>query len=95
MLLSDERDERRGRMAAERRKALEDWLVALIKQNNMRVNYDLCEFLEISGISITKDMGWKGKEGYLEAKVDFLAPTICQFCKVGTWSTEWVILRDS
>ncbi|RUS17342.1 hypothetical protein BC937DRAFT_90093 [Endogone sp. FLAS-F59071] len=95
MRSGDERDERRGRMAAERRKALEDWLVALIKQNNMRVNYDLCEFLEISAISITRDMGWKGKEGYLEAKIDFLAPTICQLFRIGTWSTEWVMLRDS
>ncbi|OZJ05541.1 hypothetical protein BZG36_01670 [Bifiguratus adelaidae] len=92
---AEERADVKQQLALERRKQLEEYLITVIRQSNMRVNYDLFEFLEISAISITKDMGWKGKEGYLENKVELLATGLCHGFKLSTWSSEWVILRDS
>lgn len=61
----------------------------------MMANYDICEFLEISAVSIVEDMGWKGKEGFLENKVNFVIPRLCQVLKPHLWKKQWVILRDS
>jgi hypothetical protein len=61
----------------------------------MTVSYDICEFLELSAISIVQDMGWKGKEGYLRNRINYVSPRCCQVWKTQRWSTEWIILRDS
>lgn len=62
---------------------------------HMMANYDICEFLEISAVSIVEDMGWKGKEGFLENKVNFVVPRLCHVIKPHLWNKQWVILRDS
>ncbi|CAO3693092.1 unnamed protein product [Umbelopsis ramanniana] len=93
--LEDEQDENRKDSNLKRREQLEEYLKELIKASYMMVNYDLCEFLEISAISITRDMGWKGKEGYLENRMESRLPAICQSVNFTKWSKEWVILRDS
>ncbi|KAI9496366.1 hypothetical protein BDB00DRAFT_785778 [Zychaea mexicana] len=56
---------------------------------------DLCEFLEVSGISIVKDMGWKGKEGYLEQKVVTRSAPVLRPIRRYGWVKKWFILRDS
>nr|CAG8445707.1 3808_t:CDS:10 [Entrophospora candida] len=82
--------------ALERRKELENYLVVLIKSLNMHVSYELNEFLELSAISITRDMGWKGKEGYLSNKVEKFHRHLCSFRNSNDrWEWEWVIVRDS
>ncbi|RIA88728.1 hypothetical protein C1645_725752 [Glomus cerebriforme] len=80
--------------ALERRKQLEYYLIQIIRTLNMHVSYELYEFLELSAISITRDMGWKGKEGYFEKKVERFYKPICSF-KNSKWITDWVIVRDS
>ncbi|KAI7827642.1 hypothetical protein BC939DRAFT_85921 [Gamsiella multidivaricata] len=79
-----------------RRKALQIYLLQVMQQLNGTVAYDLYEFLEISALSLTKDMGWKGKEGFVETKVSDTSNT---FCGIPFGFTEydrsWAILRDS
>ncbi|CAG8441424.1 6591_t:CDS:10 [Funneliformis caledonium] len=85
-------------LALERRKKLQSYLIQLIKALNRNVSYTLNEFLELSAISITRDMGMKGKEGYVENKVDkFDKNQFCFWRKSSneTWEREWVIVRDS
>ncbi|KAI9496611.1 hypothetical protein BDB00DRAFT_758105, partial [Zychaea mexicana] len=92
----DERDtEKERKSALARRKALTKYLTELLQRAHIFVSYNLCEFLEISAISIVQDMGWKGKEGYLENRVNFVDTRICHLFKRSSWTKEWVILRDS
>jgi hypothetical protein len=86
----------RRRTNEEKRAELQKWLFRLLDILNIYVPYDLYEFLELSAISITRDMGWKGKEGYLENKVEHLHTRICSFRNTRErWEREWVIVRDS
>lgn len=94
-ILEDEKDDNKKDSNLRRREQLEEYLKVLIKTSHMVVNYDLCEFLEISAISITRDMGWKGKEGYLENRTESVLPSMCQAVNFTKWAKEWVILRDS
>lgn len=82
-------------IALKRRKALTKYLRQLLIRAHMMANYDICEFLEISAVSIVEDMGWKGKEGFLENKVNFVVPRLCHIIKPHLWNKQWVILRDS
>lgn len=82
-------------IALKRRRALTKYLRKLLMRAHMMANYDICEFLEISAVSIVEDMGWKGKEGFLENKVNFVIPRLCQVLKPHLWNKQWVILRDS
>ncbi|KAI8381067.1 uncharacterized protein BYT42DRAFT_604106 [Radiomyces spectabilis] len=91
----DQRDEVWRDVTLKRREALEQYLKDLVQGSRMCVNYDLCEFLEISAISIVKDMGWKGKEGYLEHKMNSASPSLMQLVRRSRWAKEWIILRDS
>lgn len=92
----EEKNESSRAAALRRRQALDKYLKKLVARSHLTIdNYDLCEFLEISAISMVPDMGWKGKEGYLDNKVNFVTPTLCQAIRISTWADEWVILRDS
>lgn len=82
-----------GDGALKRRDALESYLKDLIQKASLVVNYELCEFLELSAISIVKDMGWKGKEGYLEYNIS--PASIRSSLGWHRWQKEWIILRDS
>ncbi|KAI8970516.1 hypothetical protein BDB01DRAFT_731756 [Pilobolus umbonatus] len=82
-------------VAFQRRQALTQYLRALLLKAHATVSYDICEFLELSAISIAHDMGWKGKEGYLRNRINYVQPRCCQVWKTKRWSTEWIILRDS
>ncbi|KAI9280408.1 hypothetical protein BY458DRAFT_500604 [Sporodiniella umbellata] len=94
-ILPEERGAERYQIAFKRRRALTQYLQKLILRAHMKANDDLCEFFEISAVSIVEDMGWKGKEGYMENKVNFVVPRLCHVLKPHLWSTQWVILRDS
>jgi hypothetical protein len=75
---------------------LQDYLLQLVSTLNLHVVYELYEFFELSAISITRDMGWKGKEGYLENKVEKFHKPVCSFKSSNErWEKEWVIVRDS
>ncbi|KAK3821164.1 MAG: hypothetical protein J3Q66DRAFT_366907 [Benniella sp.] len=78
-----------------RREALQKYLLQLLQQLNWTVSYDLYEFLEISALSLTKDMGWKGKEAKVKIKVTDHTHTIRGFSGFPRWVENWVILRDS
>ncbi|KAG1225117.1 hypothetical protein G6F35_003596 [Rhizopus arrhizus] len=90
-----ERGAEKYQIAFKRRIALTQYLQKLLLRAHMKANYDLCEFFEISAVSIVEDMGWKGKEGYLENKVNFVVPRLCHVWKPHLWNKQWVILRDS
>jgi hypothetical protein len=80
----------------QRRKELENYLIQLFKALKYSVAYELYEFLELSAVSITSDMGWKGKECYLNNKVERFRTPICSFRNSNEkWVKEWVIVRDS
>ncbi|KAI9309557.1 hypothetical protein BJ944DRAFT_154121 [Cunninghamella echinulata] len=81
--------------ALQRRKELTEYLRKLLKNAHIAVSYDICEFLEISAISIVQDMGWKGKEGYLNNRINFVTPRFCNVFRPHLWQKEWVIIRDS
>jgi hypothetical protein len=81
--------------ALKRRKALTKYLRQLLIRAHAKANYDICEFLEISAVSIVEDMGWKGKEGVLENQINFKVPRFCQTFRPHFWNKQWVILRDS
>ncbi|KAI8339947.1 hypothetical protein BC941DRAFT_511341 [Chlamydoabsidia padenii] len=89
----DENEKQRD--ALDRRIALTTYLRELFQRAHMQISYDVCEFLELSAISMVQDMGWKGKEGYLEHQINFVNPRCCQFWTSHKWNTEWVLLRDS
>ncbi|KAF9576193.1 hypothetical protein EC968_010316 [Mortierella alpina] len=78
-----------------RRRALQTYLLQVLQQLNWTIAYDLYEFLEISALSLTKDMGWKGKEAYVDMKVTDKAHSICGFGGVTRWAKNWALLRDS
>ncbi|KAJ1914353.1 hypothetical protein IWQ60_008842 [Tieghemiomyces parasiticus] len=91
-----ERTRRRRDAAQGRRAALENYLLSLLKVMNMRVSYELCAFLELSAVSITKDLGWKGKEGFLDQKVQRLIKDGCfAMCQRSRWRSKWLLVRDS
>ncbi|CAO3608154.1 unnamed protein product [Cunninghamella blakesleeana] len=85
----------RKEAALQRRKELQKYLRKLIKNAHILISYDICEFLEISAISIVQDMGWKGKEGYLNNRINFVTPRFCHMFRPHLWQKEWVLLRDS
>ncbi|KAG0020131.1 hypothetical protein BGZ80_004721 [Entomortierella chlamydospora] len=79
-----------------RRKALQDYLLKVLQELKGTVVYDLYEFLEISAMSLTKDMGWKGKEGHVETKVIDTSRTLCGIpIGFNEYTRSWAILRDS
>ncbi|KAF9172501.1 hypothetical protein BGX21_000292 [Mortierella sp. AD011] len=79
-----------------RRKALQDYLLKVLQELKGTVVYDLYEFLEISVLSLTKDMGWKGKEGHVETKVIDTSRTLCGIpIGFNEYTRSWAILRDS
>ncbi|KAF9909452.1 hypothetical protein EC991_008591 [Linnemannia zychae] len=79
-----------------RRKALQAYFLQVLQVLNGTVAYDLYEFLEISVLSLTKDMGWKGKEGYVETKVLDTSRTFCGLnFGFNDYDKSWAILRDS
>ncbi|CAG8713661.1 2809_t:CDS:2, partial [Dentiscutata heterogama] len=84
--------------ALERRKELEKYLINVIKRLwlHLHVSYELYAFLELSAISITRDMGWKGKEGYMEHKVERFKHPVCSFRLANEkWEQRWILVRDS
>ncbi|CAO3590887.1 unnamed protein product [Absidia cylindrospora] len=91
----DDGGKERKEIALQRRRELTKYLRQLLTRAHIMVSYDICEFLEISAISIVQDMGWKGKEGYLENRVNFVTPRFCHIFRPHLWQKEWVILRDS
>ncbi|KAF9931197.1 hypothetical protein FBU30_010640 [Linnemannia zychae] len=78
-----------------RRQALQNYLLQTLEALNWTISYDLYEFLEVSALSLTKDMGWKGKESYVETKVTNSINTICGIASFARWSKTWALLRDS
>ncbi|KAG0272369.1 hypothetical protein BGZ95_011895 [Linnemannia exigua] len=78
-----------------RRQALQDYLIQTLQSLDWTVAYDLYEFLEISALSLTKDMGWKGKESYVETKVTDNIHGMCSFGRLKRWNKNWALLRDS
>jgi hypothetical protein len=72
-----------------RRQAFQEYLLQVMKELNWTISYDLYEFLEISAMSLTKDMGWKGKEAYVETKMTR------GLQGVPRWGKNWALLRDS
>ena len=82
--------------ALQRRKVLESYLIELIRTLKSSVAYELYEFLELSAISVTRDMGWKGKECFLDIKIERFRSPIWTFKNLNEkWIKEWVIVRDS
>ncbi|KAI8148533.1 hypothetical protein BJV82DRAFT_268405 [Fennellomyces sp. T-0311] len=82
-------------IALARRVALTTYLRALLAKSHMLVSYDICEFFEVSAVSITQDMGWKGKEGFLEHRMRNSNNNCCNSVRTHRWVKEWVLLRDS
>jgi hypothetical protein len=78
-----------------RRQALQRYMIHVLHRLNWTVAYDLYEFLEISALSLTKDMGWKGKEAYVDTKVTDRVHSLCGMGRFSRYDKNWAILRDS
>ncbi|KAG0353067.1 hypothetical protein BGZ54_002423, partial [Gamsiella multidivaricata] len=78
-----------------RRQAFQNYLLQVLQQLCWTIAYDLYEFLEISAMSITKDMGWKGKEAYVDTKITDSTNAICGCNGYSPWRKNWALLRDS
>ncbi|KAF9128068.1 hypothetical protein BGX30_014484 [Mortierella sp. GBA39] len=78
-----------------RRQALQDYLILVLQSLNWTTAYDLYEFLEISALSLTKDMGWKGKESYVDTKITDNIHGMCGFGSIKRWNKNWALIRDS
>jgi len=78
-----------------RRQAIQTYMIQVLQQLNWTVAYDLYEFLEISALSLTRDMGWKGKEAYVETKVTDMEHCLCSLSRFSRYDKSWAILRDS
>ncbi|KAK9729285.1 hypothetical protein K7432_000434 [Basidiobolus ranarum] len=89
------RDERLRQIAYERRKAVEKYLTKLMKVLNLRVTFEFCAFLEASSISLIRDLGWKGKEGYLDNRVKKTTGRCCSGTRPSRWRSDWIAIRDS
>lgn len=87
--------DRMDRVTTDRKQALENYLINVLKALNMRPAYEVCTFLELSAISISKDVGWKGKEGNLDRRVEHTTGMWCTPRDLRRWSRQWVIVRDS
>ncbi|KAJ2809593.1 hypothetical protein H4S07_003175, partial [Coemansia furcata] len=92
---SHNRDERMLQATVDRKQALETYLIKLLRALNMRPAYEVCTFLELSAVSIVKDVGWKGKEGNLDRRVEHTTGMWCTPHDLRRWSKQWVIVRDS
>ncbi|KAJ1815645.1 hypothetical protein LPJ75_002295, partial [Coemansia sp. RSA 2598] len=78
-----------------RKQALENYLIKLLRALNMRPAFEVCTFLELSAVSIIKDVGWKGKEGNLDRRVEHTTGMWCTPRDLRRWSRQWVLVRDS
>ncbi|KAJ2761221.1 hypothetical protein IWQ56_005304, partial [Coemansia nantahalensis] len=87
--------DRQQQADAGRSKALEAYLLKLLQALNMRPASDVCAFLELSAVSLMKDVGWKGKEGYLDRRVEHTTGIWCTPHDLRRWSRQWVLVRDS
>ncbi|KAF8947011.1 hypothetical protein BGZ47_010541 [Haplosporangium gracile] len=92
---AEEKDKYRRQNNLARRQALQDYLLQVLQVLNWTIAYDLYEFLEISALSLTKDMGWKGKESYVDTKVTDNIHAVCGVCSIRRWSKNWALIRDS
>ncbi|ORY05424.1 phospholipase D/nuclease [Basidiobolus meristosporus CBS 931.73] len=89
------RDERLRQIAYERRKAVEKYLLKLMRVLNLRVSFEFCAFLEASTVSLIRDLGWKGKEGYLDNRVKKTVGPCCTGVRPSRWRSDWIAIRDS
>ncbi|KAJ2721290.1 hypothetical protein GGI07_004070 [Coemansia sp. Benny D115] len=87
--------ERLAQATYDRKQALETYLIKLLRALNMRPAYELCTFLELSAVSIMKDVGWKGKEGNMDRRVEHTTGMCCTPRDLRRWSRQWVLVRDS
>ncbi|KAF9178668.1 Phospholipase D1, partial [Haplosporangium sp. Z 27] len=78
-----------------RRKLLQEYMCQLLHQVGFNSAYNLYEFLEISALSVTKGMGWKGKEGYLHYRATNRGNSLFGLTKLSKWAKSWVMVRDS
>lgn len=95
--ISDE--QRLSRLALNRRKALEEYMNKCMLRLNMKSCNELMQFLEVSALSFKDDMGWKGKEGYVQLKINIQNSSSMFNCFPNLikekWESNWLILRDS
>ncbi|ORX95016.1 phospholipase D/nuclease [Basidiobolus meristosporus CBS 931.73] len=89
------RDERLRQIAYERRKAVEKYLLKLMSVLNLKVTFEFCAFLEASSISLIRDLGWKGIEGYLDNRVKKTTGRCCSGTRPSRWRSDWIAIRDS
>ncbi|KAJ1921211.1 hypothetical protein H4219_000810 [Mycoemilia scoparia] len=91
----EEREQRLQDAENERLKALEDYLISTLQHLNLRPSYEMCAFLELSAVSIFKNTGWKGKEGFLDRRVEHITGKFCTPRELRRWKRQWVLVRDS
>lgn len=81
-----------AKLVKERRQKLETYLKEVVVQMHSGSWSIVCEFLEISAVSIRKNLGWKGKEGSMER---LIKASTANFWSSDKWVSVWVMIRDS
>ncbi|KAF9418329.1 Phospholipase D1, partial [Entomortierella beljakovae] len=79
----------------QRRMLLQEYLANLLKALGSNSCYEVYELLEISTLSLSKDMGWKGKEGHVSVRVTERGKNFLGMERKSHWVKKWLILRDT
>lgn len=83
-----------NRLQSDRRNALEMYLRKLLQVVTMKVSVELCQFLEISRVSLLRDIGSKGREGILDLRVGGYKAW-CLPLVFGKFKPVWCVVKDS
>ena len=100
-LSEEEKRFRNIKLANDRRNGLEIYLQQLCFIINMNVSTELCEFLELSSLSLVPNYSWKGKEGYLKNRIFTVSHRwswlnwFFFWWNKKTFKTQWFVVRDS
>jgi hypothetical protein len=93
---SDEKIEYLRQSALQRRELLQEYMTKHIQGcSKLNSTFEVYEFLEISALSLIRDMGWKGKEGYVSISVTKDERNILGIKKRKFWAKHWAFIRES
>lgn len=56
---------------------------------------EVCTFLEISASTLSRDLGYKGKEGYIRQRSAPKAISPCLPTTYHSWNWQWLVVRDN
>jgi phosphatidylserine/phosphatidylglycerophosphate/cardiolipin synthase-like enzyme len=90
--------------SAARRTALRSYLLDLLYYLHMHISTEVCEFLELSRLTVVPGVNWKGKEGYLLNRIErpslngtdmVRTSWLCSWRRDRQFERQWFVIRES